>query len=391
VKGIVGTVLKLAVAGVLLVWVLSQIETRDRLVRALPNGQEAEVLASGRIEGDWQGEDWVFLADGGRKLGPDDLGEGEELRPGFFTLLRNIRPAWYVLGIAAWAVLVLIVAWRWQILLGAAGVQTPWRNALRLCFVGYFFNNVMPGLTGGDLVRAVLVTRGMQVHRTRAAMSVLVDRLLGLFSLLLLAGVVLLFLDLPQGQEGPARRLALVRQGVFLILGAAVLGAAVWLSRRGRRWFRIDALLRRLPARELVAKVDGAITVYRERPAAVAAALGLSLFLQVCGILSFWATGRALGAGLGLDQQFVIFPVVQTVSSVPVAPAGWGVGEWLYGKFFQWFGAPYTLGVAASILFRLTTQVGFGLLGGLVWLLARKQVAAAVAEGLEADPSPDRA
>ena len=72
-------------------------------------------------------------------------------------------------------------------------------------------------------------------------------------------------------------------------------------------------------------------------------------------------------------EDFVIFPVVQTVSALPLAPAGWGVGETLYGTFFRSFGSSFTLGVAVSVLFRLTSQVGFGLIGGLIWVTSRER------------------
>jgi uncharacterized membrane protein YbhN (UPF0104 family) len=99
----------------------------------------------------------------------------------------------------------------------------------------------------------------------------------------------------------------------------------------------------------------------------------MSLPLQVCGILSFWAIGEALGAGLTPGENFVIFPIVQTVSALPLAPAGWGVGESLFGWFFESFGSSFTLGVAVSVIFRLTTQVGFGLIGGLTWVTSKER------------------
>jgi uncharacterized membrane protein YbhN (UPF0104 family) len=99
----------------------------------------------------------------------------------------------------------------------------------------------------------------------------------------------------------------------------------------------------------------------------------MSIPLQICGVLSFWAIGEALGAEIRIADDFVIFPVVQTISAIPVAPAGWGVGEWLYGTSFELFGSTFTLGVAVSILFRLTTQLGFGLIGGLVWVTSSQR------------------
>jgi uncharacterized membrane protein YbhN (UPF0104 family) len=113
--------------------------------------------------------------------------------------------------------------------------------------------------------------------------------------------------------------------------------------------------------------------VYRDHKRSVLAAIAISWPLQISGILSFWAIGQALGAGLSLGENFVIFPIVQTVSALPLAPAGWGVGESLFGWFFESFGSSFTLGVAVSVIFRLTTQVGFGLIGGLTWVASKER------------------
>ena len=43
--------------------------------------------------------------------------------------------------------------------LRAIGVRLSFWNAHRLTFIGFFFNNVVPGATGGDVVKAVYVAR----------------------------------------------------------------------------------------------------------------------------------------------------------------------------------------------------------------------------------------
>lgn len=366
------TLLKIAVAVALAVYVISQIKVEDALL-CEPDAPDAEaVWTYGDLEGDWQGDDWVFRPDDGSpEVRPAELPEGCELRPGFFTILAGIRLPWVLVTVALWTFLVVIVGWRWQLLLRAAGVTTSYLHAMRLCFIGYFFNNVMPGQTGGDLVRAVLVARSLESRRANAAMSVLIDRILGLFSLLLLAAVALVvggWRDRPDIPE----RMGTVAAGVFLIIAAVVVGGGLYLSRRFRRLVGLEALISKLPEKNFIRKIDAAITLYRHHLPTVFVALGMSLVLQCAAITSFWSMSESLGAGVALSDCFVIFPVVMTISAVPVAPAGWGVGETLFGVFFKWFGSSFTLGVAVSILFRLITQLGFGLIGGIVWVLSRE-------------------
>lgn len=382
------TLLKIAIAVLLTWYVLGQIETRDRLVGPKPKDDSPRAEIFGDLNGDWRTDRWAFHCDENVPSPAPLLGAapyatlraeelkgafdaGWELRPGFVAIAGGIQLSWFLIGAALWGVLLVLAAVRWRILLRAAGIDTTVGNALRLCFVGYFFNNVMPGVTGGDVVRGALITRGLEQDRWKAALSVVVDRIIGLVALITLAAVVLAYGLMTSGDEAPYP--PYLSQGVFLFLGAAIIGGGAYLSQRVRDKMGVERWLPKLPGGGTLTKIDQGLAIYRHSPGRLAAAYLMSLPLQVCGVLSFWAIGEACGAGLRLQDDFVIFPVVQTISAIPLAPAGWGVGETLYGHSFRLFGSSFTLGVTVSILFRLTTQLGFGLIGGMVWVASNQR------------------
>jgi uncharacterized protein (TIRG00374 family) len=372
VKSVLTGIVKIVIAIGLVWFVLNQIETTDRLEIPGATEEASSTFLVGSFEGDWRSETWVFTAElSGEKFQPP-LQDGWVVHPGFFTAVRSLTFGWFFVGVLLWAALLFMAAFRWLLLLRAASVPVGYREALRLSFIGYFFNNVMLGATGGDLIRAMMVTRGLEKNRWRAALSVIVDRLIGLFALITIASIVLaVFWYLERISS--VRGLRQLTQIVFALLLVATVGASIYLSRRARAALGLNWLLDRLPAQQIIRKLDDAITVYRDHKGTVLAAVLMSLPLQVCGILSFWAIGEALGAGLTPGENFVIFPIVQTVSALPLAPAGWGVGESLFGWFFESFGSSFTLGVAVSVIFRLTTQVGFGLIGGLSWVTSKER------------------
>ncbi len=66
-----------------------------------------------------------------------------------------------------------------------------WANTLRLTFLGLFFNLVLPGITGGDLPKALMVVREHPERRAHALASVVIDRLLGLWVLLVLGTTII--------------------------------------------------------------------------------------------------------------------------------------------------------------------------------------------------------
>ncbi|MBC8371438.1 MAG: flippase-like domain-containing protein [Planctomycetes bacterium] len=272
-------------------------------------------------------------------------------------------------GTVCWLVLCLLGALRWRWLATAASVPLSYAHSLRLVFIGFFFNNVMFGSTGGDLVRAYMVTQDMTENRWRAVLSVIVDRVIGLFALLSIASAVLLSFEAAMPQRfAEIPGLYTMRRLVVLFVIVFVFSVLVYMSARARRFLRVKQIVSKLPMQGLIEKIHDALSLYRTHyPAAIKAFL-VSLPLQLAGISAFYFIATALGSSLSMRDQSIIFPLVQTASAVPIAPAGWGIGEQLYGWFFERFGDTLAIGVAASVLFRLITQIGFGVVGGLVWI-----------------------
>ena len=79
---------------------------------------------------------------------------------------------------------------RWYILVRALDLPFTFRNACRLGMVGLFYNTFLPGAVGGDLVKAYSIAKGEPKRKASAVATVIADRLLGLFGLLLFAGGV---------------------------------------------------------------------------------------------------------------------------------------------------------------------------------------------------------
>ena len=74
---------------------------------------------------------------------------------------------------------------------------------------------------------------------------------------------------------------------------------------------------------------------------------------------------EALGIGISIADLFFIVPVAAVIQGIPIAPAGWGIGEAAYGTLIGKFGASAlpgipdaeqvmrTRGVALSVLHRV--------------------------------------
>ena len=299
------------------------------------------------------------------------------------------------LGGLAWAVgcfltALLFAITRWWRLLNLAGCRVAWWSAFRLSYLGLFFNLVMPGLTGGDVVKAVLAVRENPGKRPDAFVSVIVDRLMGMFALAVLASIVILIAD----------SFAELRPIVPPIMLLMLVGALVYTSRRVRKLLRFDALLDRLPMGERLKSLDAAVVAYRRRPLELVLAFALSMGNHVLAVVGVMGLGAAFGVPSGLIgfvDYLAIVPVANMLSSIHITPGGWGVGEAAYGYLFQMVGVAASLGVAVSVGFRLC-QMLIGFAGGLYLLkpgasataredLAEAEVAGAQVAEAESAPS----
>ncbi len=278
---------------------------------------------------------------------------------------------------------------RWFLLMRSVGLDTTFWAVFRLGWIGVFFNNVVPGLTGGDLIKAFYVTREHPRQRADAVISVVVDRLVGIVALALIAAVVIPF-DLT--------RYAQVAIGIYGFLAAAAVGTALALSRRFKARVRAFLEQRGRERREggpgLVGKIDRAVNMYRDRLGVLAVALAMSIVVHLLLIVAMWyfaeallTGGRASGTSLdpdlllqlatlgdlGLDVHASLIPIIMIISSLPIAPAGWGVGEYAFTHFFGQVGVGKAAATALSLVFRLTNTL-LSLLGGVFLALDRRRV-----------------
>jgi uncharacterized protein (TIRG00374 family) len=281
-------------------------------------------------------------------------------RPGMLRVFRELDPSglWLAFGLLIAAAFVSITRW-WR-LLRVAGCNTTWLAANRLTFLGFFFNQVVPGgITGGDLVKAVLVVRENPNRRAEAFVSVIVDRVLGLIVVTGLATIVVWV----SGES-----FAVLRLTVTLTFAAMILGVWVLMHPGPRRWLRIEALLEHLPQKERLKSIDSAVRIYGNHKLEMVIAIVLSIFNHAGIAASIWALGHAFGARIGPLEYLGLTAIANLISSLPVAPGGWGVGEAAFGYLFHLLGRPPALGVAVSITYRLLTMV-LGLIGGAFLLL----------------------
>ena len=111
---------------------------------------------------------------------------------GLGEVLGRLQLGWVALGWASTSLLVVGLAARWRIFLKAQGIDLPFATIFSLTWAGQFFNSVLPGSTGGDVIKIYQLCRLAPDRKAAGAATVVVDRLVALSALMLLAGIAFL-------------------------------------------------------------------------------------------------------------------------------------------------------------------------------------------------------
>jgi uncharacterized protein (TIRG00374 family) len=173
------------------------------------------------------------------------MADGLERRaPRLWQTLTLVKPGALTLSVALMGVTILLGVFRWRMALRVQGIELSLGRAMEISFVAHFFNSFLLGSTGGDLMKAYYAARETHHRKTEAVVTVFVDRLLGLWAMLLFAGAMMLAnMELLFDH----RRLRMIS---YLILAMLAVGSVLWrwLSAvEFRGWSGARDWLRRLP------------------------------------------------------------------------------------------------------------------------------------------------
>jgi uncharacterized protein (TIRG00374 family) len=223
----------------------------------------------------------------------------------------------------------ILVGLRWWLLLKTQSIFIGFWTAVRLHYLGLFYNNFMPGSVGGDLIRAWYVTK----HSDKwfeAALSVFVDRIIGLFSTLIIAAFFYsLFLrgsgiSINTGGKGSFLRSIAEYKWIFfwMVVGIVAIFCFLLSHTKGRVllarfWSYVLILIMKM-----LGKLRDAAILYCRSPLIILAAFGLTVFLQVLTITGFWFLGTDIGVAVSIKYYLVFFTLTWVLGAVPVSISG---------------------------------------------------------------------
>ena len=291
------------------------------------------------------------------------------------------RPKHWGLLAAAFAVYLTAVSTtfvRWYFLVRALGIPFHLRDAFRLGFLGYLFGFVSVGSVGGDLLKALFIAREQPGRRAEAAATVVVDRVIGLFALLLVTTAAIW---LSQLAEPPPVLLAIFR---LTYVATALIGASLLvMCFPGFTTGSFAEFLIGLPSvGPIFARLIEAVRMYRGRPKAMLSLLLLSMGVHVLfSIAIFLCAAAMFSQPPALTEHLIIVPLCMVAGSLPFTPAGLGTFDGAMDVLYTHVpagGPGDVVGIVVALVYRVLTIIVAGMGAAYYWS-SRQEVQALMA------------
>jgi hypothetical protein len=310
-----------------------------------------------------------------------------------FGALLSRQKNWPVLlcalPVCLFAVTITIL--RWNLLIGALGLSFSIRETLRAGFLGYLANLLPFGLVAGDSLKAVMLIHRNPRRKTEAVATVLVDRVLGLYALLLLAAVASLLM--PAGQlallsaddQLRIARLCHAVQAAALISSVGLAVMLVPAVTRSRLW---DMLEHAPLIGPVLHKLVAAMRAYRLRVDLLLAAIGVSFVIHLSYITAILLMTMSIGIEPELRPSpasiFVIVPPSMIAGALPIG--FYEVAITLLFRAASPPGAPPNIGLLIALAYRLI-QISIATIGMGYWIAGRSEVRELMQEAEQLPPT----
>jgi uncharacterized membrane protein YbhN (UPF0104 family) len=290
--------------------------------------------------------------------------------PKLWIILRTVDVGWFLIGAACFFPVLLVVSWRWRLLLGVHRVHMRFWRIFELSMIGQFFSAFLLGTTGGDVIKIFYVARAVPKHKAAVSFTVIVDRIIGMVALLLF-GVALSVTQLPLLLSTPETKFYTGLFYLFALGGVAISGVAciapLFLQHRTLRSF-----LKRIPFIHHGAPLMAAAEKTAEAIWTNVLALVASFPSHMCTTLMGYCVLRAMHLSVPFLAFCAILAMVNMLIALPISVSGFGVREWLFGTFLGLVNVDWNHAIAFSLTY-FAVNLLWSLAGGPFYFLYRHE------------------
>ncbi|MCX7969476.1 MAG: flippase-like domain-containing protein [Armatimonadetes bacterium] len=261
-----------------------------------------------------------------------------------------------IIAATIYACLQCLSATRWWSIARASNMSLRWRDAVAAFYTGMFFNLFLPGLVGGDAVRAILAARRTEHSLSSSFGIVYADRTVGFIAMLLVGtwGAATLHLTNREIIWQPLVLGALFAVGVTaMMVAVAVFISRQWKSQWGER----------------IGRFANGIVAFLQKPKTGTLVFAIALTYHLSLTLTLMLLGQAAGiVGRPFSAYAMVVAIATVIGSLPISLHGLGVRELASVKLWALLQVPAEQAMFWALLWRVMAWL-VSLPGGIVYLL----------------------
>ncbi len=292
----------------------------------------------------------------------------------FLETISKLKPLSIISVVVMIFIIQCISSLRWQILL-KKDFDAAYLKLLSMYLIGMFFNNFLPTLVGGDLIKTYYLYK--QTGKGSVALaSIFLDRYTGFSALIFNTVIALIFGHFLLEGTG------LMGFFIILIIGYFCASLVIWVDFM-HRWAM--AIMSKIHMYGINEKIDAFYKVlmgYKGHLPGLFKAFGLSILVQAGVVIAYFIIAWGIGMSVPLGYFFLFVPLATVASMVPISLAGLGVREGIFIFLFTKAGASMEEALSLSLLFFFATLL-VSVLGGIEYVRIGGKKVMDVPEDLE--------
>lgn len=286
--------------------------------------------------------------------------------------VSRVRPEAFAVSLALMGATIFLGVVRWRQVLRVHGLELSFARAAEISLVAHFFNSFLLGAAGGDLMKAYYAARETHHKKAEAVGTVFVDRIIGLFALLIFT-MVAMAANVPLLRADPlflklAAAITVMFAGCAVVVLLALRGGVSRGLPQAREW------LRRLPKGDFLERLRDSLKPFGSDPKFLIKSLAVSLLLCAVCVAHVQSLVWGLGLEISWRHQFAVVPMITCMVVLPLTPSGLGVRENLFVLMLAvpLIGVEHTAALSLSLLCT-AGSLCWSVVGGLIYAGLRRK------------------
>lgn len=280
-----------------------------------------------------------------------------------------LRPDILALGLLTMLIQIVLFTWRWKLFVNQV-THSKFFQTLKLTLIGMFFNFFIPGGVGGDIVKALELSKDGEATRAQTLSTVMSDRVFGLFAMLTFSSIFLIYENINSPTASIAH-FTFISVLAWLGMSATLLFFPLIFSQISKhltnRSSKIFTILEKL-----INSLHFTFTTFRNIKIQ-GKSLAISLVAQMAAIYFMYYVVVQLNTP---PPSFLIFFSLCcfgfVASALPIMPGGIGVGQYAFFVLFSPISPELGQSTITAITVLQVFQLMYALVGGLIFSLNPK-------------------